>query len=171
MMAAASMLLTLGVSDRDIYLFDTFAGMPMPDDRDVSIPRPARPALARWQRDDRVTFNEWAYAPVDVVRANLISTGYPRHRVHLVEGRVEESIPAQAPESIALLRLDTDWYSSTKHELEHLYPRLAARGALILDDYGSWAGARQAADEYLPVSDLFLARLDSFARIAIKPEM
>jgi hypothetical protein len=70
---------------------------------------------------------------------------------------------------IALLRLDTDWYTSTKHELEHLYPRLAPRGALILDDYGSWAGARRAADEYAPLSELFLARLDFFARIAIKP--
>jgi len=170
MMAAALMLLTLGASDRDIYLFDTFTGMPRPGDRDASIAHPERPTLTRWERDDRGAFNEWAYTPVDQVRANVISTGYPPQRVHLVAGRVEESIPAHAPTSIALLRLDTDWYSSTKHELDHLYPRLAPRGILILDDYGSWAGARQAADEYLPVSELFLARLDSFARIAVKPE-
>ena len=67
----------------------------------------------------------------------LHGVGYPRERLHFVQGPVEETLPGSAPESIALLRLDTDWYSSTKHELEHLYPRLVPGGVLIIDDYGT----------------------------------
>ena len=69
--------------------------------------------------------------------------GYPRERLHFVEGRVEETLPGHAPDRIALLRLDTDWYESTRHELVHLYPRLAPGGVLIIDDYGWWRGAAQ----------------------------
>ena len=47
-------------------------------------------------------------------------------------GPVEETVPSQAPDSLALLRLDTDWYESTRHELEHLYPRLVDGGVLIV---------------------------------------
>lgn len=168
-MAVALTLLELGVTDRELYLFDTFAGMPMPDVEDVSLRDPGQTPIARWQRDLRADHNEWAYASVQAVRENLISTGYPVQHVHLIQGRVEETVPARAPDAIAVLRLDTDWYASTKHELEHLYPRLARRGVLILDDYGSWAGARKAVDEYGPSSELFLSRLDRIGRVAIKP--
>ena len=75
------------------------------------------------------------------------------------------------PDRIALLRLDTDWYASTKHELEHLYPRLEPGGVLIIDDYGHWPGARQAVDEYLAEHgiSLLLGRIDNSGRIAVKP--
>jgi hypothetical protein len=83
---------------------------------------------------------------------------------------VEDTIPAQTPEQIALLRLDTDWYESTRHELQHLYPRLAENGALIIDDYGDWLGARKAVDEFLAVQPvpLFLHRIDDTGRLIIK---
>ena len=87
-----------------------------------------------------------AYLPQ--VRANLESTGYPPDRISYVCGLVEETIPASAPQQIALLRLDTDWHSSTAHKLEHLYPRLSSAGVLIVDDYGHYRGARKAVDEY-----------------------
>jgi hypothetical protein len=84
---------------------------------------------------------------------------------------VETSLPDSAPSEIALLRLDTDWYESTKHELIHLYPRLLPGGILIIDDYGHWQGARKAVDEYFqtlrPVP--FLSRIDYTGRIAVKP--
>ena len=85
-------------------------------------------------------------------------------------GRVEETIPAHAPERIAVLRLDTDWYESTRHELEHLYPRLAVGGLVIIDDYGHWEGARRAVDEYLAATgaQLFLTRIDYTGRLAVK---
>ncbi|MBV1831309.1 hypothetical protein HNW77_11720 [Komagataeibacter sp. AV436] len=74
----------------------------------------------------------------------------------------------QAPEKIAVLRLDTDWYESTRHELEHLYPRLVPGGVLIIDDYGYWAGARKAVDEYFSDKPILLNRLDNTGRIAVK---
>jgi O-methyltransferase len=168
-MAEALTLLHLGVTDRDLYLFDTFAGMPMPHADDVSLREPGQRTLDHWRSYQRADHNDWAYASIDAVRENILSTGYPADRVHLVRGLVEETIPELAPGSIALLRLDTDWYSSTRHELEHLYPRLVAGGVLIVDDYGAWAGARKAVDEYAPARGLFLGRLDGIARVAIKP--
>ena len=121
---------------------------------------------AMWERR-----TNWIGVPVEDVRAALDSTGYPTERVHLVEGPVEETLPARAPAQIALLRLDTDWYASTRHELEQLYPRLAPGGMLVLDDYGHYAGARRAVDEYLQSMNepLFLHRLDYTGRIAVKP--
>jgi O-methyltransferase len=83
---------------------------------------------------------------------------------------VERTLPDRAPAEIALLRLDTDWYESTRHELVHLYPRLSAGGVLIVDDYGHWAGAKRAVDEYLgeQAEPLLLHRIDYTGRIAIK---
>lgn len=52
------------------------------------------------------------------------------------------------PDKIALLRLDTDFYESTAHELRYLYPRLTLGGVLICDDYNFWEGARKAIDDY-----------------------
>ena len=105
------------------------------------------------------------------VRRNVLSTGYPSEKFHFIEGKVEDTIPASAPEKIALLRLDTDWYESTKHEMTHLFPRLASKGILIIDDYSCWDGARKAIDEYMAEHNLrmFLSRVDSDACIAVKP--
>ena len=168
MMAAALTLLRLGATDRDLYLFDTFAGMTAPGDEDVRRSgERAADLLAQETPDSDI----WAVASVEEVRDAMRSVGYPHDRIHLVEGPVEETVPASAPDRIALLRLDTDWYSSTKHELVHLYPRLASGGVLILDDYGFWQGARRAVDEYLAENDLalLLNRIDNTGRIALKP--
>jgi O-methyltransferase len=103
------------------------------------------------------------------VRATLLETGYPAERLHLHRGPVEETLPRQSPGPLALLRLDTDWYKSTLHELEHLYPLLAGGGILIIDDYGHWQGARRAVDEYFADSPpLLLNRIDYTGRIAVK---
>ena len=104
----------------------------------------------------------------EVAAPTCAATGYPAERLHFVEGKVEDTIPEQAPERIALLRLDTDWYESTRHELEHLYPRLSPGGVLIIDDYGHWEGARQAVDEYFK-GEVYLHRIDYTGRLAIKP--
>jgi O-methyltransferase len=102
----------------------------------------------------------------------MASTGYDKQKVHFHQGKVELTIPAAAPDQIALLRLDTDWYESTRHELEHLYPRLSPGGILIIDDYGHWSGARKATDEYIEkyAPSLFLARIDYTGRIAVKTQ-
>jgi O-methyltransferase len=168
MMAVALTLLRLGSTDRDLYLFDTFSGMTAPSQEDV---RRSGELAADLLAEESADSHLWAIATIDDVREAVLGLGYPRERIHFVEGPVEETLSSQAPNEMALLRLDTDWYSSTKHELVHLYPRLAKGGVLILDDYGYWQGARRAVDEYLAEENvqLLLNRIDNTARIAVKP--
>jgi hypothetical protein len=167
-MAAALMLAELGERDRDFYLFDTFEGMSEPSehDRRARDAAPASTLLATSDRADKI----WCVASLDDVSANLESAGCDMARMHLVQGKVEDTVPAGAPAEIALLRLDTDWYESTRHELEHLFPRLAVGGVLIIDDYGAWEGARRAVDEYIDATGaaILLNRIDETGRIGIK---
>jgi O-methyltransferase len=160
-MAMALALLQLGERDRSLYLFDTFSGMTPPSAGDVD-----------YQGQQAVTILDdvRCEASQQEVENVVFSTGYDRARIHFVKGTVEETIPAHAPELISLLRLDTDWYESTQHELSHLFPRLARGGVIIIDDYGHWRGARQAVDEYLAQQQipLLLHRIDYTGRIGVK---
>ena len=167
MQAVALALLGRGVSDRDLRLFDTFAGMPEPTEEDRALDgTPAAELLAESPRDAKI----WAVASLDDVREGMAETGYPAERVHYSVGKVEDTLPAQAPERIALLRLDTDWYESTRHELEQLYPRLSPGGVLILDDYSTWLGARKAVDEFIArTGEPLLLVPIAAGRIAVKP--
>jgi len=167
MHAVARTLIAEGARDKELYLFDTFAGMTEPTDRDLRTD--GRPATDMLETSAKTTW-VWAVASREEVEAGLRTLDYPYERFHLVEGPVEQTIPDRAPPQIALLRLDTDWHESTRHELEHLYHRLVHGGVLIIDDYGSWQGARAATDE-------FLAKLErppllhraGRARIGVKP--
>lgn len=170
MMLIALTLEQLGVRDRRLHLLDTFEGMPEP--AAVDRPLAARLDTVRaWTRGRRRSHNEWLYAPLDEVRRNMARTGFPDDQVEYVKGMVEETLPAAAPTSIALLRLDTDFYSSTLHELETLYPRLVSGGVLVIDDYGYWRGSREATDQYLASANLklLLLKVDAEARFVIKP--
>jgi hypothetical protein len=169
MMAAARTLLELGDTTRTLYLFDTFDGMTKPGDRDVAFDGiPATVALRQSKKEDANSV--WCYAPLGEVQEAIRTVGYPIDRIRFVRGRVEETLPLQAPDRVALLRLDTDWYESTRHELVHLFPRLSPGGVLIIDDYGHWKGARQAVDEYLRDNKvpLLLNRTDYTGRIGVK---
>ena len=121
--------------------------------------------------DGPITRTIWCHSPFDEVQRNLERTGYGLDNMRFVAGKVENTIPSSVPEQISLLRLDTDWYESTLHELTHLYPKLSPGGVLIIDDYGHWQGCRRAVDEYFasqPVP-VFLHRIDYTGRLAIKP--
>ncbi|MGA8303163.1 MAG: TylF/MycF/NovP-related O-methyltransferase [Thermoplasmata archaeon] len=128
------------------------------------------PAETRWLAESRGTGSTWAYASLAEVETNVASTGFPKGRTVFVKGPVEATIPGTIPERIALLRLDTDWYESTKHELQHLYPRLTPGGVLIVDDYGHWLGAKRAVDEYFAAHAPapLLHRIDYTGRIGVK---
>jgi hypothetical protein len=169
-MAAALMVQALGRSDRDLYLFDTFEGMPEPGKPDRTREGDSAAVEFTKLRSAESNGSDWCRASLEEVRANLGSTKYPADRVHLVMGKVEETIPSSAPPRIAILRLDTDWYESTLHELEHLFPRLVSGGVLIIDDYGWWLGARRAVDEYFARSRerILLSRIDESGLIGVK---
>lgn len=171
MMAAAETLLRAGNSSRNLYLFDTFEGMSPPTDKDVDIAGVAADSLL--ERTDKMKDESvWCCASLEIVKRAVNSVGYPSDNIHFVKGMVEQTIPLNAPDKIALLRLDTDWYESTKHEMEHLFPRLAKGGVLIIDDYGHWQGARKAVDEYFEKNNvkILLNRIDYTGRIAVKIE-
>jgi hypothetical protein len=164
-MLAALTLARLGDTSRTIWLYDTYEGMSEPTRLDVN--RFGARASDLLDNLDRSAGeqNTWAFATLDDVRANMQSTGYPR--IRFVKGKVEDTIPGELPERISLLRLDTDWYESTRHELVHLWPRLEQGGVLILDDYGWWDGARRAVDEYR-LRELLIRVGTEGARIAVK---
>jgi len=169
MMLAALALMARGDTSRHLWLYDTFEGMSEPGAEDRSASGESAAAqLARTPRGEGV----WCEAGLADVRANLESTGYPGERIHFVEGKVEDTIPATLPKQVALLRLDTDWYESTRHELHHLYPLLSRHGILVIDDYGHWVGARQAVDEYFAAQGrpTFLHRVDYTARLVVKQD-
>lgn len=171
-LAVLRTLVELGVDDRDVWLYDTFTSMPAPTERDVDVHGVAAAEYhAQYAADPSVLDPAYDYLPLEEVRSVLLATGYPPERLHLVQGLVEETVPGQAPDEIALLRLDTDYYSSTRHELEHLAPRIAARGVLLVDDYGHWRGSRDAVDEWMETlpHPLLLQRIDYTARLAVIP--
>ncbi len=165
MAAVARTLLQMQDMRRELYLFDTFEGMTEPEAIDVDY-------TGKKASQDLLDIpaHRCDDAPLEQVKEVLYGTGYPREKIHFVRGRVEETIPASAPDSISLLRLDTDWYDSTRHELVYLFPRLSKAGVIIIDDYGHWQGCRQACDEYFTHSriPILLNRIDFGGRIALK---
>jgi hypothetical protein len=169
-MAIARTLLSLGVTDRDIYMYDTFTDMPEPTAED-EIDLGGR----TWSdlKDEYAASGDdvHSYLPFAEVRRLIEATGYPPERLHFVQGLVEDTIPEHAPERIALCRLDTDFYASTLHELRHLYPRIAPGGVLLIDDYSSFVGAKRAVDEYFTETDspILLQRLDWAGRMGVVP--
>jgi O-methyltransferase len=160
----------LSENNRKIWLFDTFEGMNTPSEVDYDIN--GKLASDRLDVEDKETSWIWAKAQLDAVKNNVYSFGYPTEKIDFIKGLVEETlISNEIPEKISLLRLDTDWYESTKIELEVLYPRLVSGGVLIIDDYGHWNGCRKAVDEFFDSMEFspFLNRIDYTGRIIIKP--
>lgn len=167
-MAAAMTLLEMGDVSRQLFLFDTFEGMVAPTAHDRRFDQVSASELLAKQ-DPQSQRSLWANVPLEDVKAAMLSVGYPSGRINYVKGPVESTIPDRAPDAIAVLRLDTDWYESTRHELEHLYPRIVNGGVILIDDYGAWQGARKAVDEFFGASriPILLNRIDNTGRIAI----
>lgn len=168
-MLVAETLLSLKTTTRKIFLYDTFKGMTQPNNRDIRI-SDAKSAKVKWEENRRKTHNSWMYAPFEEVKENMLSTGYPKEKLVFVKGSVEETLPKHIPDKISILRLDTDLYNSTYHELKYLFPKLSKGGILILDDYGAWKGARDATDDYFKEQKIipFLQRTDVDERVFVK---
>jgi len=168
-MAAIDTLMNAKDTSREIYLYDTFEGMSEPTEADkVFTGTTANELMTTTEKEDPTSV--WCYSALEEVQQNVATLKYPAKKVHYVKGKVEDSIPGTIPKKIALLRLDTDWYESTAHELKYLYPLLVPGGVIIIDDYGHWEGARKAVDEYIAAEKLplLLNRIDYTGRIGIK---
>jgi O-methyltransferase len=156
---------------RKIYLYDTFEGMSEP----TAIDRAAggKDAGMLLENADKNDPNSvWCYSTIEEVIRNVESTGFPKSNFVLVKGKVEDTIPATLPGRIALLRLDTDWYESTMHELIHLYHLLVKNGILIIDDFGFWEGAKKAVLEFFSNKKIspLINRIDDTGRIIVKAD-
>jgi len=169
MLAIADVLMEMNDTSRELYLYDTFEGMPPPTEHDSNYSGQKATELLL-PGEDKEKDLVWAYSSLDIVKRTMTLTSYPANKIHYVKGKVEDTIPSQIPAKISLMRLDTDWYESTKHELIHLFPKLITGGVLIIDDYGFWKGARKAVDEYFEEHgfEILLNRLDDTGRIGIK---
>ena len=152
------------ISDRKLYLYDTFQGMTPPTEFDVYKRGDTGLEMMEQYGDDI----GWCYALLDDVKA-AFSTHNFDFEILFVKGDVVETLATIKPETISILRLDTDWYEYTAAELEQLYPRLSKGGVLIIDDYGSWEGSRKATDDYFnQVPAPMLNRIDREVRLGIK---
>lgn len=169
-MVAALTLKGLKSFSRRLFLYDTYEGMSKPTKKDISVFNHQQKAISEWKRNLNGNINNWCFVSEEEVRRNMFSTGYSRNKLLFIKGKVEDTIPEHLPKKIALLRLDTDWYESTKHELVHLYPLLQEGGVLIIDDYGDWQGSKDATDEYLKEHNIkmFLNRIGGTGRLGIK---
>ncbi len=152
---------------RKLWLYDTYEGMTKPSKFDLS-KRSGR-ALHKFS-ETKIGQNSsnWCLASIEEVKKNLNKTRYPKKLINYVKGPVEKTLNERIPKKISLLRLDTDWYSSTKEELRFLYPRLVKNGVIIIDDYGHWEGCRKACDEYFKDQRLLFHRIDYTCRVGIK---
>lgn len=170
-MIVAMTLMARGITNRPVFLFDTFTGMTLPSNDDLDLSgRPAADILAH----EPASGMTHAACDLQTVRTNMISTGYPRKMFAYVEGDVCKTLPHERLRRIALLRLDTDFHDSTEAELNHLYPLVAPKGIVIVDNYGHWQGARKAVDAFLKTEARagrhhFLTPLDYTGRLFVKP--
>ena len=164
------MLSDKNIVDRKVILYDTYEGMSQPTEQDKNIV--GQPASSLLQQSSiEIQDSIWCYSGFEEVKQNLSLSGLLPECIIMIKGKVEDTIPTQLPtKSISLLRLDTDWYESTKHELNYLYPLLNKSGVLIIDDYGHWEGCRKAVDEYVLTHNLSILfnRIDNTGRLAIK---
>ncbi|WP_186456947.1 TylF/MycF/NovP-related O-methyltransferase [Sphingomonas suaedae] len=166
-MAAALALKEIG-DHRRMWLYDTYEGMSEPTELDRKTRSGAPPAMEKWQQTRIGDGSDWCRAGIDDVTANMTSTGYPGE-IRYVVGKAEETLEREVPETISVLRIDTDWHAPTKAAMDILYDRLSPGGILILDDYGSWEGARVAVDDYFRgKAPMLMHRLDRGGRLIMK---
>ena len=154
-----------------VYLFDTFEGMTAPTDKD-KFTSTGISAISRFRALQKSSHNEWCFASIEEVKNNFRKFNLLDENIIFVKGDVMKTLKLKnnLPKAISILRLDTDWYASTKKELEVFYPRLNFGGVLLIDDYGFWSGSRDATDEYFLEhgNRPFLQYVDNSGRTAVK---
>jgi O-methyltransferase len=155
--------------NKNIFAYDTFQGMTTPKDVDINYRGESANKILLANKKSENIRNEYCFSTIDTVKKNILK--YSKlENINFIIGPVEKTLLLEKnlPKKISILRLDTDWYSSTKIELEVLYPRLVKGGILIIDDYGYWQGSRKAVDEYFFNKKKWLHVCDHACRYLIK---
>lgn len=155
--------------DRQIYAYDTYEGMNKPSDFDYNLQN--RKKAKKLLLDDKnKTTNIWGIYGLDQVKTNLINNTDNLDNINFIKGEVEKTLNLEKnlPSKISILRLDTDWYESTKKELEVLYDRVTSGGIIIIDDYGHWGGSKKAVDEFFKNKYVWMHYIDYACRLIIK---
>jgi hypothetical protein len=165
---AAALTFNLYSSKNKVICLDTFLGMTKPTDNDFSNHDKLK-AITQFNSNSRIDHNEWCFASYDDVQRNFLQAGVLKDDFELIKGDVAETLPKFSLNPISFLRLDTDWYESTKMELKYLWPLLIVNGVLVVDDYGHWQGSKKAVDEFFQSSPTILFHaLDYTSRSGIK---
>ncbi len=126
-------LVASGQSERCVWLYDSFQGLPKPKDKDDI---------------DLSMFSDYLGVPLSQVRENFKQFGLLSERVKFVPGWFKDTLPTADVGQIALLRLDGDMYESTRDALENLYPKVSSGGYVVIDDYGAIAVCRAAVADF-----------------------
>ena len=123
-------------SQKRIWLFDSFEGLPAPtkEDGQATI--------------DRYSVG-WDKGSIEKVHQAFSLLGVPQVRYICVKGWFQETLPKSSIGKIALLHVDADWYESVKLVLGRFYHDIQPGGYIVIDDYGHWEGCRKAVDEFL----------------------
>jgi len=154
---------------KKLWLYDTFAGMANVSKYDENIlNQKATEELFNLKKREN-SKDIWAYSPLSYVKKNMENTGLNLNDIKYVIGLVEDTLEEKSPSKISVLRLDTDFYESTKKELEILFPKLQVGGIIIVDDYGHWKGCKKAVDEYFKdKKNIFFQQVDYSGIIGVK---
>lgn len=156
---------------RRLHLFDSFEGLPQPQaDMDGS----QATEFVDGRASGALVTTGLLSCSADVSRTLLDERiHYPATLVEYHVGWFQETLPRDANSitDIGLLRLDGDWYESTRVCLEYLYPKVVRNGVIVIDDYGYWQGCHKAVDEFLSrqPGPIMLHHIDSSARYWLKP--
>jgi asparagine synthase (glutamine-hydrolysing) len=143
-MAAAKM------TNRPIYLYDTFEMIPPPSTRDGDDAHQRYHVIASGQASGLKGGNYYGYQKdlLTQVTKTFATYGFTEEQQHLhfEKGLYEDTLIINQP--VALAHIDCDWYDSVMTCLERITPNLVSGGVLIIDDYADWSGCRRAVDSY-----------------------
>ena len=163
---------------RPYWGFDSFEGMPNPSEEDEDhgafwLHNKPLSALSIEDGDGSLVGHDVNKASYRDCKAYLLRTGYEESKIRLVKGWFQDTLPKSADEigKIAILRLDGDFYESTKVVLELLYENVQPGGIIIVDDYGAFPGCKKAVDEFLDLQPVrpHLTYVEHSIRYFIKP--
>lgn len=156
-------------SIKNIFAFDTYEGMTEPDENDYDISSKVS-ANVLLKGDKTKQTNLWGVCSLENVKKNILENVNNMKNIKFIKGRVENTLnlDSNLPDKISLLRLDTDWYSSTKKELEVLYSKVSSGGIIIIDDYGHWGGSKKAVDNFFLNKYVWMHYVDYACRLIIK---